>query len=89
MNIYGYDIYELTVGAIFAGRISDHLVVKYRELRGGVWYPEDRLRVTLYTACTLVPLSALFFGICTEFVSGSLGLALSLVCLLANGVGVA
>jgi hypothetical protein len=79
---------SLTVGALLAGRISDHFVVTYRARRGGVWCPEDRLRITLYAACTLVPLSVLFFGLCTQFVSGNLGLALNLVCLSINGFGV-
>lgn len=76
------------VGAPLAGRISDYLVVKYKARRGGVWCPEDRLRVSLYAAWTIVPLSALFFGLCCDFVGGNVGLALTLVCLFANGVGV-
>lgn len=76
------------VGAPLAGRISDKLVIRWRERRGGVWYPEDRLRVTLFAAATLVPLSSLFFGLLHEYVGGTVGLILNLICLFMNGVGV-
>ncbi|KAF9460890.1 MFS general substrate transporter [Collybia nuda] len=76
------------VGAPLAGRISDKLVVRYRERRGGVWYPEDRLRVTVFAAATFVPLSSLFFGLLHKYVGGTVGLVLNLICLFMNGVGV-
>ena len=77
-----------TVGAPLAGRISDYVVVKYRAQRGGVWYPEDRLRTTLIGAGALVPLSVLFSGLLTQFVPHKWGLIANLVCLFVNGLGV-
>ncbi|PFH53524.1 hypothetical protein AMATHDRAFT_171409 [Amanita thiersii Skay4041] len=76
------------IGAPLAGRISDKIVVKWRERRGGIWYPEDRLRATLPGALFFVPLSILLSGLITHFVSGRIGLILNLVCLFANGIGV-
>jgi hypothetical protein len=76
------------VGAPLAGRISDKIVVKWRERRGGVWYPEDRLRAAIHSALFLVPLSVLCSGLLTQFVDGNIGLFLNLVCLFVNGMGV-
>ncbi|KAF8888354.1 major facilitator superfamily domain-containing protein [Infundibulicybe gibba] len=76
------------IGAPLAGRISDRIVVKWRQRRGGVWYPEDRLRATLIGAMFLVPLSVLFSGLLSQFVGGKIGLILNLFCLFANGIGV-
>ncbi|KAF9009714.1 major facilitator superfamily domain-containing protein [Cyathus striatus] len=42
------------IGAPLAGRLSDGIVVRWREKRGGIWYPEDRLRATLFAALILV-----------------------------------
>jgi hypothetical protein len=71
-----------------AGRISDKMVVSWRNRRGGKWVPEDRLRVTLWGAAILVPLSVLFSGLITQFVGGPVGLVLNLICLFVNGIGV-
>jgi MFS family permease len=76
------------VGAPLSGHISDRLVVYYRKKRGGEWYPEDRLRAALPGALILVPLSVLLSGLLTEYVPGTLGLVLNLVCLFMNGLGV-
>jgi hypothetical protein len=76
------------VGATIIGRISDYTVIKWRKKRKGVWYPEDRLRAALIPFASIVPLSVLGFGLVNRFVDGRLGLALSLVCLFFNGVGV-
>ncbi|KAF8803996.1 MFS general substrate transporter [Phlegmacium glaucopus] len=76
------------IGAPLAGRLSDRIVVYYRKKRGGEWYPEDRLRATLPGALILVPLSVLISGLLTEYVPGTLGLVLNLICLFINGVGV-
>ena len=64
------------------------MVVYYRKQRGGEWYPEDRLRATLPGALIFVPLSVLSSGLLTEYVPGTLGLVLNLVCLFINGIGV-
>ncbi|KAF8880847.1 major facilitator superfamily domain-containing protein [Infundibulicybe gibba] len=76
------------IGAPLAGRISDKIVVKWRQRRGGVWYPEDRLRVTLVGAAFLVPFSILFSGLLSQFIGGKTSLILNLICLFINGVGV-
>ncbi|KZV62760.1 MFS general substrate transporter [Peniophora sp. CONT] len=76
------------IGAPLAGRISDTIVVKWRKRRAGVWVPEDRLRAALLGAGVLVPFSILFFGLITTFVPGHLGIALTLVVLFMNGIGV-
>jgi len=64
------------------------LVVYYRKKRGGEWYAEDRLRATLPGALLFVPLSVVFCGLLTRYVSGTLGLVLKLFCLFLNGIGV-
>ncbi|KAF9009717.1 major facilitator superfamily domain-containing protein [Cyathus striatus] len=76
------------IGAPLAGRISDKIVTRWREKRGGVWYPEDRLRATLSGALFFVPVSVLVSGLLTEYVHGKLGLVLNLFCLFLNGIGV-
>jgi hypothetical protein len=75
------------LGAIVVGRISDHTVIKWRKKRGGVWFPEDRLRASLTPFAITVPLSVLAFGLVNKYVDGNLGLMLSLVCLFFNGFG--
>ena len=70
------------------GRISDHIVVKWRRKRKGVWYPEDRLRAAIVPLALILPLSLLAFGLVNKFVDGILGVAFSFVCLFVNGGGV-
>ena len=76
------------VGAPIAGRLSDRMVIRWRKRRGGEWVPEDRLRAGLPALATLVPLSVLLFGLTTQYVDGRLGIALDLVWLFMNGIGV-
>ncbi len=76
------------VGAPLSGYLSDRIVVQSRRSRGGVWYPEDRLRATLNGALVLVPLSMVLSGIVTKYVDGPIGLALDLACFFLNGFGV-
>ncbi|KAJ7601051.1 major facilitator superfamily domain-containing protein [Mycena floridula] len=76
------------IGAPLAGRLSDYIVVTYRAKRGGIWYPEDRLRATLIGAGVFVPLSVLCSGLLTQFMPTRLGLILNLICLFMNGLGV-
>ena len=78
---------RLLVGAPLAGYLSDRIVVYYRKKRGA-WYPEDRLRVTLPSALILAPLSVLISALLTEYLPGTLGLMLNLICLFASGFGV-
>lgn len=68
--------------------MSDKIVVKWRELRGGEWVPEDRLRATVLPAAILVPFSILLSGLTTQFIEGRLGIVLNLFCLFMNGIGV-
>ena len=75
------------VGAPLSGRLSDRIVVYYRKRRG-VWCPEDRLRAALPGALILVPFSVLISGLLTEYVPGTLGLTLNLVCFFMSGFGV-
>ena len=70
------------------GRVSDHIIIKWRRKRKGVWYPEDRLRANIVPLALMIPLSLLAFGLVNKFVDGSLGLVLSLLCLFVNGAGV-
>jgi hypothetical protein len=70
------------------GRVSDHIVIKWRKKRNGVWYPEDRLRAAIVPLAVIIPLSLLAFGLVNRFVDGDLGMGLSLVCLFINGGGV-
>ncbi|KIM80027.1 hypothetical protein PILCRDRAFT_73598 [Piloderma croceum F 1598] len=76
------------IGAPLAGRISDRLVIQWRKRRSGEWVPEDRLRGTLFGGGFLVPVSVLCSGFITHYVEGNVGLALNLVCLFFNGLGV-
>ena len=88
LNQYWLRVFAFTVGAPLAGRLSDKIVVKCRKERGGEWYPEDRLKGTLFGAGVMVPLSVLGCGVLTTYVPGKIGLALNLVCLFVNGFGV-
>jgi MFS family permease len=76
------------IGAPIAGRQSDIVVKRWREKRKGVWYPEDRLRATWIGGLFMVPLSIGASGLITTYVEGPIGLALNLLCLFTNGMGV-
>ncbi|KAF8951951.1 major facilitator superfamily domain-containing protein [Flammula alnicola] len=76
------------IGAPVVGRISDRTVVKWRTKRGGVWYPEDRLRAALIPFAITVPIPLLIFGIVNQYVDGTPGLVICLICLFINGMGV-
>jgi len=81
-------VLSLTVGAPIAGRLSDTVVIKWRERRKGVWYPEDRLRATWVGGLFMVPLSIAASGLITTYIGGPIGLWLNLLCLFTNGMGV-
>jgi len=76
------------VGSPLGGILSDRVVVERTKRRGGIWYPEDRLRVGLLPAGLFVPLSFLLYAVALEYVPGSVGLTICLFCLFVNGVGV-
>jgi hypothetical protein len=84
----GTSLKATLVAAPVGGRISDVVVIYYRKKRGGIWVPEDRLRVTLLPALTLVPLSVLLCGLTTRYIPGSTGIAINVVLLFMNGIGV-
>ena len=70
------------------GRISDRTVISWRKKRGGIWYPEDRLRASLIPFALIVPIPLVLYGLANQFVDGTLGLVLCLICLYINGIGV-
>ncbi|KAF8877738.1 MFS general substrate transporter [Gymnopilus junonius] len=75
-------------GAALVGRISDRTVINWRKKRGGVWYPEDRLRASLIPFALIVPIPLIIYGLANQFVDGTPGLVICLVCLFINGIGV-
>ncbi|KAG1805000.1 major facilitator superfamily domain-containing protein [Suillus plorans] len=75
-------------GALIAGRLSDIVIRRWREKRRGAWCPEDRLRATWIGGLIIVPLSVGASGLITTYIGGPIGLALNILCLYANGVGV-
>ena len=68
--------------------MADRAVISWRERRGGVWVPEDRLRATFWGAAVLVPGSILATGLTMQYVKGIPGICLILVWLFMNGIGV-
>lgn len=88
INIVTDQNLSFLVGAPIIGRISDRTVIKWRQKRGGVWYPEDRLRASLVPLALLVPLSVLTFGLINKYIDGPVGLSMSIACLFFNGLGV-
>ncbi|KIJ63399.1 hypothetical protein HYDPIDRAFT_92741 [Hydnomerulius pinastri MD-312] len=76
------------LGAPIAGRLSDYTVRKWKKKRNGVWVPEDRLRAVYVGGLFLVPLSVSIAGLATTYIDGPLGLAINIVCLFTNGLGV-
>ena len=76
------------MGAPIAGRLSDRVVVGWREKRNGRWVPEDRLRAALPGALLLLPLSVMLSGVFTHYVAGTTGLMLNMGCLFVSGIGV-
>ncbi|TFK35456.1 MFS general substrate transporter [Crucibulum laeve] len=91
-TIIGIFIAMPAIGNFFAspiiGRISDSVSIKWKIKRGGVWYPEDRLRASILGSLALAPLSMLTLGIVISYIGGTIGMVLSLISLFINGVGV-
>ena len=88
MDIFQVDKPQSTVGSAIVGRVSDHIVIKKRRQRKGIWYPEDRMRAAVIPFAVLVPISVLCFGLVNKFIAGNVGLVISLVFLFFNGGGV-
>jgi hypothetical protein len=80
--------HTLKVGAPIAGRISDRVIVRWRERRNGCLVPEDRLRAALPGALIFLPVPVLLSGVFTHYVSGTLGLVLNMLCFFVSGIGV-
>ncbi|KIJ12566.1 Drug:H+ antiporter-1 family protein [Paxillus involutus ATCC 200175] len=76
------------IGAPISGYLSDMVVRRWKDKRNGVWIPEDRLRATYVGGLILVPLSVVAAGLTTTYIDGPVGLAINLVCLFTNGLGV-
>ncbi|KAI5890975.1 MFS general substrate transporter [Schizophyllum commune H4-8] len=76
------------IGAPLAGKFSDRMVIKWRERRNGVWYPEDRLRATTPGLGYLIPLTLIASGLTTQYIPGPLGLTLNLIWFFFNGIGI-
>ncbi|GJJ15287.1 hypothetical protein Clacol_009563 [Clathrus columnatus] len=75
-------------GAIVAGRIADATVIRGRKRRHGQWYPEDRLLATIPGGLVLIPLAMIVFAYTVTYIPGNIGLAICLMCLFFNGMGV-
>lgn len=80
--------HALIVGAPIAGRLSDRVIVRWREKRNGCLVPEDRLRAALPGALIFLPIPVLLSGVFTHYVSGMLGLVLNMLCFFVSGIGV-
>ena len=63
------------------------MIKKWRKKRAGKWVAEDRLRAALLGAIW-IPISTGLFGIANVCIEGKTGLAVCLVCLFINGIGV-
>lgn len=68
------------------GRHADATLRKWKEKRAGTWVPEDRLRATLISGGTALPLSVLFLGWVMDKWDGKAGLAMTVVGLFWNGI---
>ena len=75
----------MLVGAPLSGWISDIVIIRSQRKRG-LWYPEDRLRATLFGA--FLPVAVILSAVVTRYISGTCGLALNLICLFFTGVAV-
>lgn len=62
------------------------VIIRSRRKRGGLWYPEDRLKATLFGI--FLPITIILSGVITKYVPGPVGLVGNLVCLFFTGVAV-
>jgi len=77
--------FYISVGSPLSGQISDRIVINSKQKRG-YWYPEDQLRVCLYSF--FLPLVVLASGFITTYLPTRTGLVLNLILLFINGIGV-
>lgn len=73
------------VGAPLSGWLSDLVIVRSMKERG-YWYPEDRLRATLFGL--FLPIAVVLSAVITKYVPGPLGLVGNMACLFFTGVAV-
>ncbi|KAF8519191.1 major facilitator superfamily domain-containing protein [Gautieria morchelliformis] len=74
------------VGSRVSGYVSDATVARWIKRRSNEFVPEDRLRAALVSGA-LTPLTLLGVGFTMQFWTSTGGLAMSLVLLFLNGVG--
>lgn len=73
------------VGAPLSGWISDIVIIRSQRKKG-FWYPEDRLRATLFGV--FLPIAVVLSAVVTRYIAGTCGLILNLFCLFFTGVAV-
>jgi len=71
----------------YTGRYADWMLRRWLKLRGGHYYPEDRLRATLIGGGFILPCSVLALGWVLDKGSGKVGLAFSVILLVVDGAG--
>jgi len=76
------------VGALVAGWLCDYYIIKGERSRGGIWFPEDRLRAALLSIAFITPLSVIGYGLSTQYVRGYWGIVFNMFWLFVNGIGV-
>lgn len=77
-----------SVGSYVSGRLSDRSVHHWIARRSGVRIPEDRLRASLWAGGIATPLTLLGAGLTMQLWTNVAGLAITLVFLFVNGIGV-
>ncbi|GAA5847354.1 hypothetical protein JCM9279_000252 [Rhodotorula babjevae] len=75
------------VASRFTGMYADWTLRRWLRLRGGHYYPEDRLRATLIGGGVILPLSVLALGWVLDRGSGKVGLAWAVILLFVDGIG--
>ena len=76
----------IPVGSPLSGWISDRIVINFKQ-KCGYWYPEDQLRICLYSFF-LPPLIVLASVFITTYLPTRSGLVLNLVFLFIDGIDV-
>ncbi|GAA5901028.1 hypothetical protein JCM8208_007597 [Rhodotorula glutinis] len=71
----------------FTGMYADWTLRRWLRLRGGHYYPEDRLRATLIGGGIILPLSVIALGWVLERGAGKVGLAFAVLLLFVDGIG--
>lgn len=74
------------LGTLVGGRFSDHTVRKWIKLRGGVRFPQDRLRAGSILWFFVIPAASLIYGWCIEEHAGGLALPIVFAFWIAAGL---